>query len=135
MTSISRTEATPFATSTGLRNRPRTLTVALWIVTVAAAAVFLFAGWSKLAGNPQMVQSFATIGFGQWFRYLTGAIEVTAAVALLVPALALYGALALAATMIGATLTHLLVVGGSSAVPLALFVATSFIAWTRWNSR
>lgn len=135
MTAITRTEPTLFATSAGLRRRPRALTVALWIVTVAAAVMFLLAGWSKLAGNPQMVQLFATIGLGQWFRYLTGAIEVISAVALLVPSVALFGALALAATMIGATLTHLFIVGGSSAIPLALFVATSFIAWARWNSR
>jgi hypothetical protein len=66
---------------------------------------------------------------------VTGGIEVISAVALLVPALALYAALALAATMAGAIFTHLVVVGGSAAPAATLLVATSFIAWTRWSRR
>jgi putative oxidoreductase len=56
-------------------------------------------------------------------------------VALLVPAVALFGALALAATMVGAILTHVFVIGGSPALPMILLMATSFIAWTRWSGR
>ena len=116
-------------------SRTRSLTRALWVVSVATTGMFLMAGSSKLAGAPQMVQMFDLIGFGQWFRYLTGAIEVVSAVALLVPPLAISGALALAATMTGAILTHLFIIGGSPAPALTLLVATSFIAWTRWSSR
>lgn len=32
---------------------------------------------SKLAGAPAMVGLFDTIGIGQWFRYLTGSLEVS----------------------------------------------------------
>jgi uncharacterized membrane protein YphA (DoxX/SURF4 family) len=109
--------------------------VALWVISVATAAMFLMAGWPKLAGAPQMVQTFEAIGLGQWFRYLTGGIEVVSAIALLIPSLALYGAVALAATMVGAVFTHLVIVGGSPAIAVALLVATSFIAWTRWSTR
>ena len=93
--------------------------------------MFLFAGGSKLAGAPMMVQMFDAIGVGQWFRYLTGAIEVTSAVLLLVPSLAFFGALALAATMVGAVVTHLFVIGGSPAMPIVLLAATGTIAWLR----
>ena len=82
-----------------------------------------------------MVGLFDVIGVGQWFRYLTGAIEVGGAVALLVPAVAAFGAAALAATMVGAIATHLFIVGGSVAIPVVLLAATSFIAWTRWSQR
>lgn len=58
----------------------------------------------------------------------------TRALALLVPAVALFGALALAATMIGATFTHLAIIG-SPALPLLLLAPTSFIAWMRWIRR
>ncbi len=110
----------------------RHVTVALvWALQVASAAMFLFAGGLKLAGVPMMVQMFSLIGLGQWFRYLTGAIEVISAVLLLVPSLAFFGALALAATMIGAVITHLFIIGGSPAVPIALFAATATIAWTK----
>ncbi|HKC94667.1 MAG TPA: DoxX family protein, partial [Nitrospira sp.] len=54
--------------------------VTLWVVQGLLAAAFLMAGSSKLAGEEQMVAMFQQIGFGQWFRYLTGAIEVTGAI-------------------------------------------------------
>jgi hypothetical protein len=91
--------------------------------------MFLLAGGSKLAGADAMVALFDAIGIGQWFRYLTGFIEVTSAVALLVPSLALFGALALVATMIGAVGTHLFVVGGSVVVPVLLLLGSALVAW------
>jgi putative oxidoreductase len=113
----------------------RARTAAVWILSVAAAGMFLMAGWGKLSGAPQMVGLYDVIGVGQWFRYLTGAIEVGAALALFVPSVAAFAAAALAATMVGAIATHLFIIGGSVAIPVALLAATSFIAWTRWTQR
>ena len=79
--------------------------IALWIVQIALAGMFLLAGGSKLLGAPAMVGLFDAIGIGQWFRYLTGLIEVGSALALLVPSIAVFGALALVATMVGAIAT------------------------------
>jgi putative oxidoreductase len=47
-----------------------------------------------------MVQVFEAIGFGQWFRYVTGVVEVGGALLLLVPATGFFGALLLAVTMV-----------------------------------
>jgi len=116
-------------------SRSRLLTVALWVVSVATAGMFLMAGGSKLAGAPEMVGLFEVLGVGQWFRYATGGIEVASAIALLIPSRAFYGALALAVTMVGAILTHLVVVGGSAAIPVVLLAATAFIAWARRSER
>jgi putative oxidoreductase len=106
-------------------------TVVAWTLQIVCAAMFLFAGGSKLAGAPMMVQTFDAIGVGQWFRYVTGLIEVTSAVLLLTPPLAFFGALLLAATMVGAVITHLFVIGGSPAMPIILLAATATIAWLR----
>jgi uncharacterized membrane protein YphA (DoxX/SURF4 family) len=97
--------------------------------------MFLMAGTLKLTGNPPMVQMFGVIGLGQWFRYVTGTIEVVGAVLLLVPSLAVFGALALAVTMVGAIITHLFVIGGNPAVPIVLLAMNATIAWARWRSR
>jgi putative oxidoreductase len=105
--------------------------VIAWTLQIVCAAMFLFAGGSKFAGDPAMVSAFATIGLGQWFRYLTGTIEVIGALLLLVPSLAFFGALALAVTMAGAVMTHLFVIGGSPAPAMFLFAATAAIAWLR----
>jgi putative oxidoreductase len=86
--------------------RSRAGVIGLWVVQIALASFFLLAGGSKLAGEPATVALFEAIGVGQWFRYVTGLIEVGSAIALLVPSLALFGALGLVATMLGAIATH-----------------------------
>jgi putative oxidoreductase len=89
------------------------------------------AGGSKFAGATAMVGLFNAIGIGQSFRYVTATIEVGSAIALLVPSLAPYGALALVPTMTGAVFTHLFIVGGSPLPALVLGVASAAIAWAR----
>jgi putative oxidoreductase len=111
--------------------RSRARAFVLWALQIGAAAIFLAAGLSKLAGATAMVQMFDAVGVGQWFRYLTGSIEVTAALMLLVPGLAFFGALALAAVMLGAIGTHLFVIGGNPSMPVVLLAATVYVAWTR----
>ena len=105
--------------------------VVLWVGQFVIAAAFLMAGGSKFAGAPAMVALFNAIGIGQWFRYVTATIEVGSAIAVLVPSLAPYGALALVATMTGAVFTHLFIVGGSPLPALALGVGSAAIAWAR----
>lgn len=101
----------------------------VWGVRILLALAFGAAGIAKLAGVPQMVQTFAAIGFGQWFRYLTGAVEVVGAVLLLVPATGFVGGLLLTTTMIGAVATHLVLIGGSPVPAAVLGLLSAFVAW------
>jgi uncharacterized membrane protein YphA (DoxX/SURF4 family) len=105
--------------------------VGLWILQIGAAGMFLMAGFSKLSGDPQMVGLFDAIGLGQWFRYLTGSLEILGAILLLIPRLSGLGALLLVGTMLGAVATHLFVVGGSPLPAIILLVVTGVIAWGR----
>jgi putative oxidoreductase len=77
---------------------------------------FLGAGGAKLAGVEMMVATFDQVGLGQGFRYLTGAIEIAGAVLLWLPRKQVIGAAVLGGTMVGAVLTHWLIIG-PSAVP------------------
>jgi putative oxidoreductase len=115
--------------------RSRVVGGVLWALQIVSAAMFLFAGGLKLAGVPVAVQQFGVIGLGQWFRYLTGTIEVVSAVLLLIPSLAGYGAAALAVTMVGAIATHLFILGGSPLAAIILLASTSAIAWARRSGR
>jgi uncharacterized membrane protein YphA (DoxX/SURF4 family) len=81
--------------------------VALWVLTVLLVVAFLGAGGSKLAGAAPHPESFVRWGFPLWFMYVTGAIEVVAALLLLVPRTATLGAGLYVGTMVGAVLTHL----------------------------
>src|SRR5262249_60657901 len=84
----------------------------LWVVQVLGALLFFLAGFAMLSGDEQMVETFAAIGIGQWFRYVTGLIEVASAILLLIPALSGIIAVLAVPMMIGAILTQLLIIGG-----------------------
>jgi uncharacterized membrane protein YphA (DoxX/SURF4 family) len=99
---------------------PRLRTFAAWGLQGLLAAAFAAVGASKLLGVPAMVELFDGIGVGQWFRYVTGLVEIRGAALLLVPGLAAAGAALLSATMVGAVLTHLSLVGGSPVPALVL---------------
>ena len=122
---------TALSSSTPNAKPSRGLSIALWIIQTLCAATFLFAGGSKLAGSPEMVQTFDVIGFGQWFRYLTAALEVLGGIALLVPAAAPFGAILLICVMAGAVLTHLFLIPGSPLPAFVLMLLCLFVAWGR----
>ena len=50
------------------------------LVKILLSLAFLSAGAFKIIGAEQMVGMYEMIGWGQWFRYVTGLIEVTAVV-------------------------------------------------------
>ena|ERR1700745_2706365 len=107
------------------------INVWLWILQIGAAGMFLMVGFLKLSGDPQMVALFQAIGLGQWFRYVTGSLEVLGALLLLIPRLSGLGALLLMVVMLGAVPTHLFVVGGSPLLAITLLIVTGVVAWGR----
>ena len=127
---IANDTATRSTGNTPTVRRGRAAIIALWVAQIALAAMFLFAGGSKLVGAPAMVDLFAAVGLGQWLRYVTGAIEISAGVALLIPSAALFGAILLVPTMFGAAIANLFL-GQSPAVPLVLLLVAAAVAWTR----
>ena len=110
--------------------RGRASLIALWLTQIALAVMFLMAGGSKLVGVPAMVSLFDALGLGQWFRYVTGVIEVVSGIALLVPSAAVFGAMLLIPTMLGAVAANLFL-GQSPAVPVVLLLFAAAVAWSR----
>lgn len=106
-------------------------TAALWVVQVLLASQFVMAGWMKLSSDPSLVDTFAEIGAGQWFRYLVGTLEVAGAIGLLVPRLAGLAALGLTGLMIGAVLTNVVLLQESPLIPAVYLVVAAGIAWAR----
>ncbi len=105
--------------------------ITLWSLSTLAALVFLAAGSSKLAGGPAMVHLFEKVGFGQWFRYVTGMLEVLGGIGLLLSRYAFYAAILLATVMTSAIIAHLTVLGSSPGAPVMLLILTGAIAWLR----
>jgi putative oxidoreductase len=80
----------------------RSKAIIIWILQILMAALFLFASFMKLTGKPDMVAEFDTIGLGQWFRYLTGLLEVIGGIGILVPPVSVFAAILLLAVDAGA---------------------------------
>jgi uncharacterized membrane protein YphA (DoxX/SURF4 family) len=96
---------------------------------ISAGALFLAVGLAKFQSRSIWVQMFTNIGLGDWFRYLTGLIQCTAGLLLLVPRTTKAGAALAGCTMAGAVAVHLFVldtgVGGAiiPAIILAFLAA------------
>ncbi|HEY8742162.1 MAG TPA: DoxX family protein [Chloroflexota bacterium] len=86
------------------------MSVAVQIVEGVLGLAFLGSGVGKLLGAKTYVEGFQRWGYPQWFRSVTGAVEVVGGVAMLAGiGLHWMGPLAglwLTATMLGAVLTH-----------------------------
>src|SRR5919197_4328633 len=81
--------------------------LATWLPRVAVALVFLSVGSSKFL-DPMWVRLFGEIGLGQWFRYVTGVMQIAGGVLVLIPRTSLVG-IVLAGTMFGAAVAWLTV--------------------------
>ena len=103
----------------------------VWSLQIVVALAFFAAGAAKLAGVPFMVQLFDQIGIGQWFRIVTGVVEIAGAITLLHPRLASLGGLWLGFTMFFAVLTHLFVLHTSPVPAVALGILNLLIAYLR----
>jgi uncharacterized membrane protein YphA (DoxX/SURF4 family) len=115
-------------------NTARLITSLLaWLLAVPLAIAFTLAGGVKLISAPAMVQEFAHIGLGQWFRYFVGVMEVSGAIGLLIPKVRFWAALQIAVVMAGATFTNLAVLHlpGPARLTAILLALALLLAWLR----
>jgi uncharacterized membrane protein YphA (DoxX/SURF4 family) len=78
-------------------------------IRISVALVFLLTGVDKFLPSPEWDQVFKAIGWGDWFRYFTGIVEMAGGLMFLLPATTAVGASLLVATMIGAMTFHIVV--------------------------
>lgn len=98
----------------------KTLTISIWILKIVLGALFLLIGGVKLAGMVQTVDLFNAIGWGQWFRYFTGSLDIIGALLLFVPRWTWLGALLLVCTVGSAALFYIVKLHNDPTVPLTL---------------
>jgi uncharacterized membrane protein YphA (DoxX/SURF4 family) len=103
--------------------------IVIWVLRVLVGLAFLAIGAAKLAGAWYTVQFFAAIGWGQWFRYLTGLLDVAGAMLVFVPRWTCYGAALLSCTVGSAVIITLTLLHNNPAVPLALALLSATLAW------
>ena len=92
---------------------------------------FVLIGYTKFDGNPKGMwyQTFEQIGLGQWFRVFTGMMQVGGGLMMCMPKTMIAGAAMVAATMLGAVVVDLFVLGQPVfIVPFFLAVVTVTVA-------
>jgi putative oxidoreductase len=98
-----------------------------WVIRAAVAFVFVSTGLEKFSIGPgkEWIRIFAKIGLGDWFRYLTGAMEIAGGLLLLIPFATRAGVSLLVACMLGAIVCHFFVLGDpfSSIINVGLILA------------
>ncbi|MBE1612854.1 DoxX family protein [Actinopolymorpha pittospori] len=99
---------------------------------MATSLFFLVSAFPKLIGHSSEAVIFDKIGFGDWFMYLTGALELAGAIGLLIPLLSGLAGLAYIGLMVGAFITQVTVMNGqNAATPVIVAVVVAVIAWGR----
>ena len=98
-----------------------------WILRALIFVAFLFFGAGKFKSdlNAPWGVLFREIGFGQWFRYFTGAVEMVGAFLVLIPQTVMAGLAVLGLTLTGAVLIDLIVLhrAADAFSPLAILCA------------
>tara|TARA_R110002051_G_scaffold314149_2_gene390910 strand:- start:52 stop:405 length:354 start_codon:yes stop_codon:yes gene_type:complete len=106
---------------------PSTKKYGLIAIKILLTVAFVAAGTAKLTGVEMMVGTFDTIGWGQWFRYLTGSIEIISAALLWVRGREWIGAGLLTCTMGAAVLFHILLLGPTLVPALILGILAAIV--------
>ena len=127
-------------TKTVVSNRSRAFNIALWVLQVLLAAVYVAHGW-LLVSPPAELVALMNEQLGVGFRLFLGVAELLAAIGLILPSvtriLPFLTALAAAGLMIvmsSATALHIFRGETGSAVSAAiLFVLVTIVAYTRWK--
>ena len=74
-------------------------TIPIWILRSVLGLIFLAIAATKLTGTTGTVEFFAAIGWGQWFRYFGGLLDLAAVILLFVPRRTFHGAALLTCTV------------------------------------
>lgn len=106
------------------------LQILSWVLQLTVAGILLQTLFFKFTGAEESVYIFSTLGAEPWGRIGSGLVELIAALLLLIPATAPFGALLTMGLMVGAIGSHLTVLGiavrGDGGLLFGLAV-TSFI--------
>ena len=128
------------AIKTTQSTRSRALNIALWILQVLLAVVYVAHGWMMVSPPAELV-ALMNEQLGEGFRLFIGVAELLAAAGLILPGvtrilpwLTPLAAAGLMIVMGSATVLHITRGESGSAVSAAvLFVLVTIVAYTRWK--
>jgi uncharacterized membrane protein YphA (DoxX/SURF4 family) len=114
------------------------MTIALWILQVLLALLFLFAGVTKLILPPEAMKG--PVDLPAFFIKFIGVVEVLGGLGLILPgllrirpALTPLAAIGLVIVMIGAVVISLKVIITAALLPMVVGILLLLIAYARWR--
>jgi putative oxidoreductase len=110
------------------------MVILTFILQGILALMFLMAGFGKVTGSKMHVEAFTHWRLPQWFRVVTGLVELAGAVLLIVgywnSTSAMAGSLLLGITGVGGIITHIRVKDSFKDTAMILFLAIlSFVVF------
>lgn len=113
--------------------------VFVWIVKLIAVIILLQTLFFKFTAAPESVYIFSTLGIEPFGRIGSGIVELIASVLILIPKTNLLGAIIGLGTMVGALLSHILILGievkndGGTLFGLAIITFLCCLVMIYWN--
>ena len=106
-----------------------------WTLRILLGITFLGIGIEKLTGTMGTIQFFDAIGWGQWFRYASGALDTAGALLVLVPRWTSLGALIITFTVGLGTVLCFTKALFNPIFPLAMTLLAATLVWLAWRPR
>lgn len=113
----------------------RVRTIAIWFLRVFLGLVFLGIGIEKLTGTMGTIPFFNAIGWGQWFRYASGAMDAAGALLIFVPRWTSFGALIITCTVGLGTVLCFTMSLFNPTFPLVMTLLAATLAWLAWRPK
>jgi uncharacterized membrane protein YphA (DoxX/SURF4 family) len=106
-----------------------------WILRILLGLAFLGIGIGKLTGTMGTIPFFEAIGWGQWFRYASGALDIAGALLVFVPRWTSYGALVITCTVGLAAILCFRMALYSPIFPMVMTVLAATLVWLAWRPK
>jgi uncharacterized membrane protein YphA (DoxX/SURF4 family) len=106
-----------------------------WILRVLVGVAFLGIGMEKLTGTMGTVPFFEAIGWGQWFRYATGAVDTAGALLVFIPRWTSYGAFLITCSVGLGTILCFTMALYNPTFPLVMTLLAATLVWLGWRPK
>lgn len=106
-----------------------------WLLRVLLGIAFLGIGIEKLTGTMGTIPFFDAIGWGQWFRYASGALDTAGALLIFVPRWTSYGALIITCTVGLGTILCFTMALYNPIFPLVMTLLATTLVWLAWSPK
>jgi len=106
-----------------------------WILRILLGVTFLGIGIEKVSGTMGTIPFFDAIGWGQWFRYFSGALDITGALLILVPRWTSVGALIITCTVGLGTYLCFAKALFNPTFPLIMTLLAMTLVWLAWKPK